>query len=98
VHVLSKRRLQEFWHRHPDAEAPLRAWHAMMRGKRYGHPHELRADFPAASLLGAGRTVFNIGGNKYRLVVTMRYDMGRVFVRHVLTHAAYDRLAMEGAL
>lgn len=96
--MLSKRRLQEFWARHPDAEAPLRAWHAIMRRKRYGHPHELRADFPAASLLGQGKTVFNIGGNKYRLTATVRYDMGRVFVRHVLTHADYDRLASEGGL
>lgn len=55
-------------------------------------------DFPTASFLGARRTVFNIGGNKYRLVVDMRYDLERVYVRDVLTHAEYDRRSIEGSL
>ena len=48
--------------------------------------------------LGGGVTVFDIGGNKYRLVVTMRYDLGRVYIRHVLTHAEYDRRSRSGDL
>lgn len=51
-----------------------------------------------ASFLGARRTVFNIGGNRYRLVVDMRYDLRRVYVRHVLTHEEYDRRSIEGTL
>lgn len=51
-----------------------------------------------ASFLGARRTVFNIAGNKYRLVVDMRYDIGRVYVRGVLTHAEYDRRSIDGTL
>ena len=54
--------------------------------------------FPSASFLGEWRTVFNIGGNKYRLVVDMRYDLGRVYIRHVLTHAEYTRRTQEGTL
>jgi mRNA interferase HigB len=53
---------------------------------------------PAASLIGDRRTVFNIGGNKYRLVVDIRYDLGRIYVRDVLTHHDYDRKGREGAL
>jgi mRNA interferase HigB len=69
-----------------------------MRLKHYRTPHEVRADFPAADFLKNGVAVFDIGGNKYRLVVTMRYDMQKVFIRHVLTHREYDRKTAEGAL
>jgi len=69
-----------------------------MKGREFSSPHDLRADFPTASFLGGGRTVFNIGGNKYRLVVHMRYDLGRVYVRDVLTHEEYDRKSIEGTL
>jgi mRNA interferase HigB len=49
-------------------------------------------------LLGSGVTVFDLGGNKYRLVVTMRYDLQRVYIRHVLTHGEYDRKCRGGDL
>ena len=86
MHVITRKRLQEFWQRHPDVERPMRAWLAVVRLKRYTGPHEVRRDFPSVSFLGSWRTVFNIGGNKYRLVVDMRYDLGRIYIRHVLTH------------
>jgi mRNA interferase HigB len=76
----------------------LDAWFSIMKGKAYSSPHEVRKDFPAASLIGDRRTVFNIGGNKYRLVVDIRYDLGRIYVRDVLTHHDYDRKGREGAL
>ena len=63
-----------------------------MRVRQYQTPHEVKVDFPAADFLRNGVTVFNIGGNKYRLVVTMRYDLQRIYIRHVLTHDEYDRL------
>jgi mRNA interferase HigB len=69
-----------------------------MRSKKYTTPHEVRADFPAADFLKGGVTVFDVGGNKYRLVVTMRYDLQRVYIRHVLTHGEYDRKSSEGSL
>lgn len=73
-------------------------WYGIIKGREYGSPHDLRVDFPTASFLDARRTVFNIGGNEYRLVVDMRYDLGRVSVRDVLTHEEYDRRSIEGAL
>ena len=98
MHVITRKRLQEFWRDHPESEQPLRAWFAIMRLRRYSAPHEVRQDFPAASFLGPWRTVFNIGGNKYRLIVDMRYDLGRVYIRHVLTHSEYDRRTQTGTL
>lgn len=98
MHVITRKRLQEFWRIHPEAKKSLEVWFSIMRSRRYANPHEIRGDFPSASFLGKWRTVFNIGGNKYRLVVDMRYDLGRVYVRHVLTHAEYDRRSQDGTL
>lgn len=92
MHVISRRRLKEFWEKFADSEVPLRAWYRLIRSRRYASTHELKTDFGAADFLGRGMTVFNIGGNKYRLVVTMRYDLGRVYIRHIVTHTEYDRL------
>lgn len=100
MRVISRSRLVEFWKEHPDAEAPLRAWFSIMKSTRFENPHQLRDAFGSVDFLGGHTTVFDIGGNKYRLVVDMRYDLGsgRVYVRHVLTHAEYDRLSRAGGL
>ena len=98
MRIVSRKALREFAERHADANTPLDAWYRIVRGREYRSPHDLRADFPTASFLGARRAVFNIGGNKYRLVVDMRYDLGRVYVRDVLTHEEYDQKSIEGAL
>lgn len=98
MHVITRKRLQKFWQTHPDAERPLRSWLAVVRLKRYARSNEVRQDFPSASFLGKWRTVFNIGGNKYRLIVDMRYDLGRVYIRHILTHMEYDQHTRKGNL
>lgn len=98
MRVISRRPLRDFAEKHADAKGPLDVWYSIMKGRDYKTPHEVRDDFPSASFLGARRTVFNIGGNKYRLVVDIRYDLGRVYVREVLTHEEYDRRSIEGTL
>ena len=98
LRIISRRPLRSFAERHADAQGQLDAWYSIVRGREYRTPHELRADFPRASFLGGRRVVFAIGGNKYRLVVDVRYDLWRVYVRNVLTHAEYDRRSMEGTL
>lgn len=98
MRIISRRRLREFWEKHADAERPLTVWYAIVSKNDYEQPHELRRDFATASFLGSWRTVFNIGGNKYRLVVDMRYDLGRVYIREVLTHEEYDRRIRESKL
>ena len=91
MHVITRKRLNKFATKHADAEGALDVWYRLMRIKRYTNPAEVKADFTTASFLGAWRTVFNLGGNKYRLVVDIRYELGRVYVRDVLTHAEYTR-------
>jgi mRNA interferase HigB len=98
MHVVTRRRLQEFWQTHPDAERPLKAWLAIVRLKHYSGPHGVRQDFVSASFLGKWRTVFNIGGNKYRLVVDIRYDLGRIYIGSILTHEEYSRETRDRTL
>jgi mRNA interferase HigB len=96
--IITERPLREFWEIYPDAEKPLKAWRRLMRTKSYASPHEVKSDFPSVDFLRRNVTVFDIGGNKYRLVVSMRYDFGKVFIRHVVTHKEYDRLSKDGDL
>lgn len=98
MRIISRRRLREFWEEHADAEGPLQTWYAIMKAGTYESPHQVRKDFGTASFLGGARTVFNIGGNKHRLLIDMRYDLGRVYIREVLTNDEYERRTREGTL
>jgi mRNA interferase HigB len=95
LHVISLKRLREFWERHEDAEKPLRAWYTVFRGSRFEDPHEVAQVFPAADLVGGSRAVFNIRGNRYRLVVDIRYRVQRAYVVTVMTHSEYGRTRIE---
>ncbi len=95
MHVISRKALSEFWARHPTAEPPLRAWFHEASGARWESSAELKARYPSASILSADRVVFNVGGNRYRLVVRIHYAGGTVFVRFVGTHREYDRIDAE---
>lgn len=98
MRIITESRLTTFWREHPPAEIPLKAWRTIIRLARYESPHEVKAQFPSVDFLGDGVTVFDIGGNKYRVVATMRYKHQIVFMRHVLTHAEYDRKSRSGDL
>jgi mRNA interferase HigB len=66
-------------------------WEKFMRAKKYTNPHEVRTDFGSADFTGDGKTIFNIGGNKYRLVTKLMYRWGKILILGVYTHAEYDR-------
>jgi mRNA interferase HigB len=90
MHVISKKKLREFWVIHPDTEEPLRAWLQAARREDWANFAELRARFPKADRVG-NLTVFNIAGNKYRLIAAIHHNRRKIYIRHVLTHAEYDR-------
>lgn len=93
MHVIAKRTLIEFWERHPAAEQPLRTWFGMAKAARWDQPQTIKTAFGASVDFVAGnRVVFDIGGNKFRLVALIAYRSGRIFVRFVGTHADYDRI------
>lgn len=89
MHVISRKPLIKFWGRYPDAENSLEAWYHEARAARWGSSAELKQRYGTASIINAERVVFNIGGNKYRLVVRINYASGAVFIRFVGTHEQY---------
>ena len=90
MHVISEKKLREFWTIHPDSESSLRAWHREAEEADWEKFADLRNTFASADQVGK-LTVFNIGGNKYRLIVVIHFNRGKLYVRHVLTHEEYDR-------
>jgi len=95
MRVIAKRTLREFWHRYPDARGPLEAWHREALKADWRSPQEIKAQYRNASILKGKRVVFNIGGNKYRLVVKINYDYAIAYVRFVGTHAEYGGVDVE---
>jgi mRNA interferase HigB len=90
MHVISRKALRTFWEHYPESETALRRWYTIVQSTDCGSFAELRATFPSADAVG-DLTVFNIGGNKYRLIASIHYSRRKVYVRHVLTHSEYDR-------
>lgn len=90
MHVISVRRLREFWQQNPDAEEPLRRWYRISKKAEWKNLAETRSEFPHADLAGVC-TIFNIKGNAYRLISKIYYPNKTVLVRIVLTHPEYDK-------
>jgi mRNA interferase HigB len=90
VHVITRKALVRFWAKHLDAETPLKVWFGVTKRAHWKHITDVRKVFPYADAEGP-YTVFNIGGNKYRLITTIDYSTGKVFIRWVFTHSEYDR-------
>ena len=92
--MISLKLLRAFWERYPDAQTPLRLWYKTAIHARWASLQDVRRDYPHADGVktrsGEVLTVFNIAGNKYRLIVRIRYDYELINVRHVLTHEEYD--------
>jgi mRNA interferase HigB len=89
VRVISFRKLREFYEEHPAAKSSLRHWYTAAASAAWKSLADVRKSFASADVYGK-LTIFNIGGNKYRLIASIHYNTARVYVRHVLTHAEYD--------
>jgi mRNA interferase HigB len=90
MHVISEKKLRDFYAIHPEAETPLRAWARVAGEAEWEKFADIRQTYAHADQVGKF-TVFNIGGNKFRLVVVIHFNRGKVFIRHVLTHEDYDK-------
>ena len=88
--LISNRALREFAQAHPQAEEPLQSWRHIIERNAFQNFAELRQTFGSVDKVG-DRYVFNIGGNKYRLIATVAYSTQTVWVKHVLTHSEYDK-------
>jgi mRNA interferase HigB len=90
MHIISKKRLRNFWEKHPRAKAPLEEWHQVVRKVKWGKFADVRATYRSADSVNQF-VVFDIGGNKFRLIAFIDYEYGKVFVRSVLTHKDYEK-------
>ena len=92
MRIIAKRTLRQFWELHADAKGPLEAWHSETSKAKWETPQHVKAMFGAASILKNGRVVFNIAGNKYRLIVAIDYVRKACFIKFVGTHTQYDAI------
>ena len=96
MQVIALRTLRQFWRRHPQAEGPLRAWYAVVSRAEWSGPADVKRQFgTTVDFVGDSRIVFDIGGNKYRLIVHVAYSFRRVLVKFIGTHAEYDKIDAE---
>jgi mRNA interferase HigB len=92
MRVLSLSTLKAFYEepRHADAKGPLLAWYRHVLKSQWDTPSSIKADFRTVSILKNGRVVFNIAGNKYRLITAINYSYGIMYIRFIGTHQQYD--------
>ncbi|MEN8226870.1 MAG: type II toxin-antitoxin system HigB family toxin [Bacteroidota bacterium] len=92
MRIISKKIIREFWEKYPDSEQPLKTWHREVSRVIWHNPNQVKMDFAKASIIGNSRVVFNICGNKYRLIVEIEYKKSWIFIRFIGTHSNYDKI------
>ena len=92
MRVISRKALRDFWQEEIEAEQELKAWFAEAENADWKTPMDVKAKYGNASILREGRVVFNICGNKYRLVVKINYEVHTIYIRFVNTHEEYDKI------
>ena len=95
MRIIAVSTLRNFWEINRDAEEPLKAWYQEAKSADWATPHQIKAMYRHASVLGDNRIVFNIAGNKYRLIVKFNYPYRIEYVRFIGTPAEYDRIDAE---
>jgi mRNA interferase HigB len=95
MRIIARSTLRKFWEIHADAERPLVEWYAMASKASWGNPAALKQDIRSASILKNRRAVFNIAGNKYRLVADIDYARQLLWVKFIGTHSDYDKIDVE---
>ena len=94
MHIISRKSLKQFWDQYPDSQSSLIRWYKIVEKTDFSSFGDLRQTFPSADKVG-DLIVFNIGGNKYRLIASIHFNRNKVYIRHVLTHAEYDKGAWK---
>lgn len=88
MRIIASRTIREFWENaaYGDSEQPLKSWYAIARRADWATPQDIKSQFRNASIIGDSRVVFNIAGNKYRLIVKFNYPYRIGYIRFVGTH------------
>ena len=92
MRVFNRSTVRNFANAHADARQPLFAWFAEVEKGLWVGPEDVNARYPSASIVGRDRVVFNIKGNRYRVVAAVKYPFHAVYVRFIGTHAEYEKI------
>ena len=97
MRIFTKKTLREFWetNEYQDSEQPLKAWHDEAKHAQWKTPHDIKEQYRHASIMKNNKVVFNIHGNKYRLIVEIDYEYSHCYVLFVGTHKQYDDVNIE---
>jgi mRNA interferase HigB len=95
MRIIVRKTLKDFWEKHPQAEQPLQSWYEECRHGNWKTTQDIKRSYRSADFLPDNRVVFNISGNKYRLVVKINYGYDVVYIRFIGTHAEYDKINAE---
>ncbi len=97
MRIISVSKLRDFWlqSKYRDSEQALRAWYTEAKRSDWSNPHQIKRAYRTASIIGNNRVVFNICGNKYRLVVAIKYEYKICYIRFIGTHKQYDEIDIE---
>ncbi|MCU0848310.1 MAG: type II toxin-antitoxin system HigB family toxin [Spirochaetes bacterium] len=90
MRVISHKKIVEFGSRHNESRIPLNSWYKIVSKTYYNSFAELKRTFPGTDYVD-GLFIFNIGGNKYRLIAAIHFNTKMIYIRHVLTHEEYDK-------
>ena len=90
VRVIARKKLRQFWEKHPNSKTPLQVWHSEFRKAKWTTTAQVKTHYPSASFAANARIIFNIKGNKYRLIIHFRPPIA--YIRFIGTHADYDRI------
>jgi len=95
MRIISRKTLLNFWKKYPEAEQSLKAWYDETLNASWSSPNELKAKYCNASIITRKRVVFNILGNKYRLIADIEYRIGIVFIVWLGKHEEYDKIKVK---
>lgn len=92
MRVIAKKILRDFWEKYTDSEQQLKTWYKEASKAHWNNPIEIKDEYAKASILKNGRVVFNICGNKYRLITDINFSRQWIFIRFIGTHTEYDKV------
>lgn len=95
MRIVSSRVIRDFYLRNPDSKASLTAWHDEAKNANWNSSHDIKEKYRNASFVGDKRVVFNIHGNKYRLIVAVAYRYKAIYIKFIGTHPEYDKVDAE---
>jgi len=95
MRVVSIKKIKEYYENFPDAEQALKSWLDEARKAVWKTPQDIKDQYANASIIGKNRVVFNIRGNRYRLIVAVAYQLGAIYIKFIGTHSEYDQINAE---